>query len=145
MRYFALFSDSGERIMTFVADSMPLTVVDILQKYPQAIEITEEEQALYMKGYIRGKNGKPQMASITANLADAIKEKCMQIQDMAKAELIKTDHNIVEYYELNNLTEEEYNKLKQQRQSVRNYRDNLIASVVKMTDVNSVNAVEFRM
>ena len=145
MRYFATFADTGERIMTFVADGMPFTVADILSQHPQAIEISEEDQALYMQGYVRGRNGKPVKTSSSVPVEQAKQSKINQIKDMAKAKLVETDHNIVEYYELKNLTDEEYNILKSQRQAIRDYRDNLIAAVVKMTDSDTIETVNFKL
>ena len=66
--YFAEFSDSGERISGYVADGMPLSYEEIKKLHPKAIEISEEDQLLYLGfptaeapyGYIRDMvTGKP--------------------------------------------------------------------------------------
>jgi hypothetical protein len=64
---------------------------------------------------------------------------------MAKAKLVETDHNIVEYLELKNMTEEEYNLLKKQRQSIRDYRDKLVQTVVSLNNVEAINVIEFKL
>ena len=71
--------------------------------------------------------------------------KILQIKDMAKAKLVETDHNIVEYFELKNMTDEEYDLLKKQRQAVRDYRDKLIQTVVALNNVEAINVIEFKL
>jgi predicted transcriptional regulator len=145
MRYFATFADTGERLMTLVADGLPLTVSDIITQYPQAIEISEEDQKLYMQGYVRGKNGKPKPSTNSDSVESTRQAKILQIKDMAKAKLVETDHNIVEYFELKNMTDEEYDLLKKQRQAVRDYRDKLIQTVVALNNVEAINVIEFKL
>lgn len=145
MRYFATFADTGERLMTLVADGLPLTVSDIITQYPRAIEISEEDQKLYMQGYIRGKNGKPKPSTSSDSVESTRQAKILQIKDMAKAKLVETDHNIVEYFELKNMTDEEYDLLKKQRQSIRDYRDKLVQTVVSLNNVEAINVIEFKL
>jgi predicted transcriptional regulator len=71
--------------------------------------------------------------------------KILQIKDMAKAKLVETDHNIVEYFELKNMTDEEYDLLKKQRQSIRDYRDKLVQTVVSLNNVEAINVIEFKL
>lgn len=145
MRYFATFADTGERLMTLVADGMPLTVTDIITQYPQAIEISEDDQKLYMQGYVRGKNGKPVPAKNNDSIESVRQQKILQIKDMATAKLVETDHEIVEYFELKNMSDDEYAVLKNQRQAIRDYRDKLIQTVVGLNDVNTINVIEFKL
>ena len=120
VRYFAEFTIEGKRITTYVADGMPYTAEEIMLNHPQAIEISAEEQSLYLQGYIRGINGKPQKVVTDEEMLDeAKKRKIEEIKMMAKSKLVETDHDIVEYFELQNLTEDEYNNLKLERQTIR--------------------------
>ena len=143
MRYFATFADDGSRIATYVADGMPLTVSDIIEQYPNAIEITAEDQAKYVAGYVRGRNGTPIMP--VNRLEDVKQMKIDEIQAIAREKLLVTDHDIVEYFELRNLTEFEYKMLKQKRQAIRDYRDGLISNIKQMNDEPSVLNVQFLM
>jgi hypothetical protein len=47
MKYFAEFDVAGERITSYVADGMPYTEGDIRDNFPNAIEISEEDQAVF--------------------------------------------------------------------------------------------------
>lgn len=113
MRYFAEFNEQGERITTYIADGMPYTVSDILEKFPNAIEITEQEQQKYMLGYIRGKKGHiTKQEEIEEDIESIRQRKIKEVKNKALNRLLETDHLIVEQYELNNLSEEDYNQLK---------------------------------
>ena len=144
MKYFAEFAMSGERITTYVADGMPLTEEDILLQHPNAIEITEEEQKLYLQGYIRGLDGKPTQQFSEEALDKVKNNKIEEIKILARNKLMLTEHEIVEHLELNNLTDQEYENLKKQRQLIRDLRDSLINSVLTMDDVDSIAMVNFR-
>jgi len=144
MKYFAEFAMNGERITTHIADGMPYTEEDILLKYPNAIEITEEEQKLYLQGYVRGDDGRPTQR-ISENILETVRNnKIEEIKILAKNKLMLTDHEIIEYLELHNLTEKEYEMLKKQRQAIRDLRDSLINSVLEMEDAESIEYVNFR-
>ena len=148
MRYFAEFAITGERLYTYVADGMPYTAEDIMLKYPQVVEITEEEQALYLQGYIRGENGKPVLREVKtdaeSNIEKVREAKVEEIQYLAKQKLVDTDHEIVEYLELHNLSDEEYEMLKSRRQSIRDLRDSLIDMVFQLDDIDAIEAVNFK-
>lgn len=147
MRYFAEFSMAGERLYTYAADGMPYTAEDIMLQHPQAIEISEEDLKLYLQGYVRGANGKPFFKEIESEVDDlemVRKAKVEEIQYLAKQKLMETDHNIVEYLELHNLTDEQYEMLKKQRQSVRDLRDSLIGIVYELDNASAIEAVNFK-
>ena len=61
MKYFAEFDGNGERKAGYVADGMPYSEEDIREQFPQAVEISAEDQALYVSNnYIRApETGKP--------------------------------------------------------------------------------------
>ena len=75
VRYFAEFTIEGKRITTYVADGMPYTAEEIMLDHPQAIEISAEEQSLYLQGYIRGINGKPQKVVTDEEMLDEAKKR----------------------------------------------------------------------
>ena len=143
MRYFATFADDGSRIATYVADSMPLTVSDIMEKYPEAIEITAEDQSKYVAGYIRGRNGSPILPK--SKLDDVKQAKIDEISAIAREKLVVTDHDIVEYFELRNMTEFEYKTLKNKRQAIRDYRDGLINNIKQMNNIEAIQKIQFLM
>jgi hypothetical protein len=145
MRYFAIFSDSGERINTFVADNMPLSVTDIMSQYPQAIEITEDDQKKYMNGYIRGVNGRPIEKENTLTLSEIKTEKINYITTLSKIKLMETDHDIIEYFELHNLTDSEYASLKTKRQMIRDYRDKTIQNIITSNDIETIKNLTFTL
>lgn len=145
VRYFAEFTMEGKRITTYVADGMPYTAEEIMIEHPQAIEISAEEQSLYLQGYIRGLNGKPQKVETDEETLQKLKEqKVEEIKMMAKAKLIETDHDVVEYFELKNLTDEEYENLKQQRQLIRDYRDKLIFNANNSESAEELEQIKFK-
>ena len=145
VRYFAEFTMEGKRITTYVADGMPYTAEEIMIEHPQAIEISAEEQSLYLQGYIRGLNGKPQKVETDEETLQKLKEqKVEEIKMMAKAKLIETDHDVVEYFELKNLTDEEYENLKQQRQLIRDYRDKLIFNANNSESEEELEQIKFK-
>lgn len=145
VRYFAEFTMEGKRITTYVADGMPYTAEEIMIEHPQAIEISAEEQSLYLQGYIRGLNGKPQKVETDEETLQKLKEqKVEEIKMMAKAKLIETDHDVVEYFELKNLTDEEYENLKQQRQLIRDYRDKLIFNANNSESAEELEQIQFK-
>lgn len=143
MRYFAIFSDSGERILSLVADGMPLYVSDILKAYPKAIEISEADQKLYMNGYIRGNNGRPVKEIINIDIQTLKNEKITSFQYLCKSELSKTDYLIIEQIETSNLTDAEYTLLKTKRKSIRDYELSLETEVNNATTVDSINSITF--
>ena len=146
VRYFAEFTIEGKRLTTYVADGMPYTAEEIMLEHPQAIEISAEEQSLYLQGYIRGINGKPQKVVTDEEMLDeAKKRKIEEIKMMAKSKLVETDHDIVEYFELQNLTEDEYNNLKLERQTIRDYRDKLIFNVNTCDSIDMLEQIKFNM
>ena len=59
MKYFAEFDTEGNKTAGYVADGMPWGEDDIREKFPNAVEISEEDQEKYSAGYIRGIDGKP--------------------------------------------------------------------------------------
>jgi hypothetical protein len=61
MKYFREFTPTGEPGAGYVADGMPYTEADIRTLFPNAVEISEAEQELYVTGeYIRDMvTGKP--------------------------------------------------------------------------------------
>ena len=147
IRYFAEFATNGERLITYVADGMPDTAESIMLNHPKAVEITEDEQALYLNGYIRGLNGKPQLKTIMegeTQIEVVRRDKIAEIRQMAKNKLMETDHDIVEYLELHNLTDEEYANLKQQRQVIRDLRDSLIQIAIDLDDVEAIKNISFK-
>lgn len=145
VRYFAEFTMEGKRITTYVADGMPYTAEEIMIEHPQAIEISAEEQSLYLQGYIRGLNGKPQKVETDEETLQKLKEqKIEEIKMMAKAKLIETDHDVVEYFELKNLTDKEYENLKQQRQLIRDYRDKLIFNANNSESAEELEQIKFK-
>lgn len=145
VRYFAEFTMEGKRITTYVADGMPYTAEEIMIEHPQAIEISAEEQSLYLQGYIRGLNGKPQKVETDEETLQKLKEqKVEEIKMMAKAKLIETDHDVIEYFELKNLTDEEYENLKQQRQLIRDYRDKLIFNANNSESAEELEQIKFK-
>jgi len=145
VRYFAEFTMEGKRITTYVADGMPYTAEEIMIEHPQAIEISAEEQSLYLQGYIRGLNGKPQKVETDEETLQKLKEqKIEEIKMMAKAKLIETDHDVIEYFELKNLTDEEYENLKQQRQLIRDYRDKLIFNANNSESAEELEQIKFK-
>ena len=144
IRYFAEFAMSGERITTHIADGMPYTADDILLKFPNAVEITEEEQKLYLQGYIRGLDGKPKNSVSESTLDKIRKNKIEEIETLARNKLMQSDHEIVEYFELHNLTDKEYEMLKKRRQAIRDLKDSLIASIYSHDDADAIRAVNFK-
>jgi hypothetical protein len=144
IRYFAEFAMTGERITTHIADGMPYTADDILLKFPNAVEISEEEQKLYLQGYIRGLDGKPKNVVSETALETIRNNKIEEIQVLTRNKLMQTDHEVVEYLELKNLTDKEYEMLKKKRQAIRDLRDSLIASVYALEDVDAIQAIDFK-
>ena len=57
---------------------------------------------------------------------------------------MQSDHEIVEYFELHNLTDKEYEMLKQRRQAIRDLKDSLIASVYAHDDADAIRAINFK-
>ena len=54
MKYFREFGQNGEPGAGYVADGMPWTEADIRDRFPSTVEISEEDQNLYVTGqYIR--------------------------------------------------------------------------------------------
>ena len=78
-------------------------------------------------------------------LDEAKKRKIEEIKMMAKSKLVETDHDIVEYFELQNLTEDEYNNLKLERQTIRDYRDKLIFNVNTCDSIDMLEQIKFNM
>lgn len=147
MKYFAEFTTEGERITTYVADGMPDTEETILLKHPKAVEISEEDQKKYLNGYIRGLNGKPELKQEVngEKQIDIIRRnKVEELKTVAKHKLMDTDHDIVEYFELKNLTDEEFEDLKKQRQAIRDLRDSLIKLAIDLNDADAIEEIAFK-
>ena len=90
-------------------------------------------------------NGKPQKVETDEETLQKLKEqKVEEIKMMAKAKLIETDHDVVEYFELKNLTDEEYENLKQQRQLIRDYRDKLIFNANNSESAEELEQIKFK-
>ncbi|GMB01084.1 hypothetical protein [Pelosinus sp. IPA-1] len=82
MKFFALFDEDGKRITTHIDDGMPYTEADILQRFPNAIEISEKDQSLYVTGkYYRGEDGKPIEIPPYVPTEDEIKQREIDILD----------------------------------------------------------------
>lgn len=144
VRYFAEFTIEGKRITTYVADGMPYRAQDILERHPEAVEISPEDQQLYMQGYVRGLDGRPHEMVVTEEDFEKKKEqKREEIISLARSKLIASDHEIVEYLELHNLSDKEYTLLKQQRQAIRDYRDAVLSQLDTCTNVEMIDAIQF--
>jgi hypothetical protein len=82
MKYFAEFDVNGERITSYVADGMPYTERDIHKNFPNAIEISEEDQSQYVTGkYYRGASGKPIEIPVYVPTAEEIKQQNLSSLD----------------------------------------------------------------
>jgi hypothetical protein len=75
MKYFAEFDSNGFRKTSYVADGMPYTEEEIRQRFPDFVEISEEDQNLYVTGkYYRGADGKPVEITAYVPTAEEIKQ-----------------------------------------------------------------------
>jgi hypothetical protein len=82
MKYFAKFDAVGERIAGYAADGMPYTEADIREQFPAAVEITADEQKIYVTGnYIRdSETGTPvEKPTYVPTLAEQKSAKLQQI------------------------------------------------------------------
>lgn len=93
MKYFAEFNNLGERIAGYVADGMPYSEADIQEQFPNAEEISVEDQEKYVTGrYIRDKVTKRPVVKppyvLTPEEQQAITQK--QLTDAVQAHMDKT-------------------------------------------------------
>jgi hypothetical protein len=82
MKYFAEFDSKGFRKAGYVADGKPYSEADIQKLFPDAIEISEEDQNLYVTGnYMRGTDGKPVKIPVYTPTPEEIKQQELNALD----------------------------------------------------------------
>lgn len=126
-RYFAVFNNKGERIESYVADNMPLTVADIYQQHPNVIEVSAENWEKILLGYTRNENGTYTLNDIP--LETLKEQKINLVKQLTKQKLIETDHDVLEYIENNETNSSNYALLRLERQTIRNKCEELIKKI----------------
>lgn len=139
IRYFVVFNAAGARQQTIVADGMPLSVADVIAQYPTAVEVSADDQLKLMSGWTMSPLG--QLAAPVVTLADAKAARIAEVQRLARVKFAETDHDLIEYYDVNDLSDAELGALKVKRQAVRNTRDALVAAIESQVTVAKVNAI----